>query len=117
MIDKKALREQYKRMKKDMGIYSLTCLPTGKIYVGWAQDLHGKMNGTSARLNGSFHVCRNLQADWDRYGAENFRIQVEELMEAEEDESKTDYQEDLKVFLELWLETNGEKYPAVERLK
>ena len=38
-------------------------------------------------------------------------------MEAEEDESKTDYQEDLKVFLELWLETNGEKYPAVERLK
>lgn len=117
MVDKKVLRQQYKQMKKDMGIYSFTCLATGKVYVGWAQDLRGKINGARARLDGDLHACRNLQEDWNRYGPQGFRIKTEELLEYDQDETKTDYREDLEVLLAVWLKENERKYPETEGLK
>ena len=115
MLDKKALKAQYKQMKKEMGLYSFTCLNTGKVYIGWAQDLKGKINGTRARLNGGLHPSANLSADWQRWGEGGFLIQVAERLSYDEEESKTDYGPDLEVLLELWLAEHSDL--ETERLR
>ena len=54
----KQLRDAYKAMKPPMGVYIFECLPTGKAYLGAAQDLRGRMpTGSSTEANNSGSRC------------------------------------------------------------
>ena len=110
----KQLRDAYKVMKPPMGVYIFECLPTGKAYLGAAQDLRGRMNGTRFKLESGFYPCKNLLADWQKYGSEQFRIEVlETLAYDEKDEARTDYREDLEALRDLL----AERYPEHEFLR
>lgn len=41
---KRELKEQYKAMRPEMGVFVFRCVPTGKNYVGWTHDLKGTLN-------------------------------------------------------------------------
>lgn len=110
----KELRAAYKTMKKPMGVYLFQCIATGKAYLGATPDLRGVMNGTEFKLQSGFHPCKNLLADWKRYGREGFRIEVlEELPYDEKDETRTDYIDDLEALRDLL----AEKFPEHEFLR
>ena len=41
---KRELKEHYKAMRPEMGVFVFRCVPTGKNYVGWTHDLKGTLN-------------------------------------------------------------------------
>lgn len=98
------MKLQYKLMKPKMGIFIIRSKVNNKCYIQATQDLRGVMNGAVARLKGGLHPNRELQKEWDAFGAENFTMEILEHLEYDRDESKTDYKEELAVLQMLWEE-------------
>lgn len=101
---KKELIEQYKRTRPAMGIFIIRCKANNKCYIQTTQNLRGVMNGAMARLGGGFHPNRELQKEWQEFGAENFTREILENFEYDKDESKTDYTEELALLQMIWEE-------------
>jgi len=101
MDRKKELKEQYRNMKPPMGIVIFQCLPTGKAYLACAKDTKAVINSKRFQLESGSCFSRNMQADWQEYGADAFDIRVLETLEYVEDETKTDYSADLAALREL----------------
>jgi group I intron endonuclease len=62
------------------GIYKITCLPTGKVYVGSAANLARRWCKHAACLRRGVHENSYLQHAWNKYGADAFRFVVIELI-------------------------------------
>lgn len=104
MDRKKELKMQYKQAKPDMGLFIIRSKVNNKCYIQGTQDLRGVINGAKVRLGGNMHPYKELQKEWNEFGAENFAIEILELLEYDKDESKTDYTEDLALLQMLWEE-------------
>ena len=57
-----------------MGIYQVKNLASGKIYIGRALDLKGKLNSERFQLKNDLHMNQELQQDFNGLGAERFAI-------------------------------------------
>ncbi len=101
---KKELKLQYKQMRPQMGIFIIRSNFSNKVYIEATQDLKGKINSAKFKLTAGAHPNRELQKDWDNYGAGNFTFKILENHEYEEDESKTDYTGELNLLKMIWEE-------------
>jgi len=109
MADKRELKEQYKQMKPDMGVFVFKCKSSGKAYLGFSQNIKAYMNSLVFQLNlGSYNMSANLQSDWKKYGENGFEAAVLELLKYDKDESKTDYTADLKLLRDFCSEKFNE---------
>jgi group I intron endonuclease len=61
------------------GVYQITCLANGKIYVGSAKSLYRRWEQHRRALRGKFHCNGYLQRAWNKYGESQFRVSVLEL--------------------------------------
>jgi len=104
MNRKKELKLQYKQMKPQMGIFIVRSKVNNKCFLKATPDLRGVINGTIARLKGGFLPNKELQKEWEKYGPDNFVIEILENLEYDRDESKTDYSEELEVLQMIWEE-------------
>ena len=101
---KKELKLQYKLTKPDMGVFVIRSSRSPKCHVQAAGDLRAAVNGARARLGGGLHPFRELQKEWEEYGGESFSFEILESLPYEEDESKTDYSEELALLQMIWEE-------------
>ena len=101
MDRKKELKEHYRSMKPLMGIVIFECLPSGKAYLACAKDTKAVINSKRFQLENGSCFSRNMQADWQKYGAAGFDIRVLEALEYDKDETKTDYSADLAALRDL----------------
>ncbi|MEI6100376.1 MAG: GIY-YIG nuclease family protein [Eubacteriales bacterium] len=108
MDRKKELKQQYKLIKPDMGVFIIRLKEGGKCYLQATPDLRGVMNGAIARLNGGGHPNQELQKDWSAKGADAFVMEILERLAYNKDESKTDYSEELAI-LQLIVEEKMQK--------
>jgi len=104
MDRKKELKLQYKQMKPEMGVFLIRCKVNNKCHIQAATDFRAVINGAKARLGGGLHPYRELQQDWNRFGADNFSFEVLETLKYDKDESKTDYSEELALLQMIWEE-------------
>jgi hypothetical protein len=104
MDRKKELKEQYKQMKPDMGIFIIRSKFNDKCYIEATQNVRATLNGTHFKLEAGNHPNRELQKEWKEHGKENFIIEVLEKLEYDKDEIKTDYSDDLALLLMEWEE-------------
>ncbi len=104
MDRKKELKQQYKMMKPTMGIFTIRSKSSDKCYLEATPNLTGAINGAKFKLEAGVHVNRELQKDWNEHGEEGFTIEILETLEADGDESKNDYMEELKILQMLWEE-------------
>lgn len=77
----------------------------GQNYVGWTHDLKGTLN--SLRFQLELGSCREkaLQEAWRVHGGAAFCADVlEKLPYDKDDETKTDYSEELALLCRLWQE-------------
>jgi hypothetical protein len=102
---KKELIAQYKQTRPQMGVFIIRCKKNTKYYLEGTQNLHGRINGTQARLAAGMHPNRELQKEWKEWGKENFTIEVLETLDYDkEDEAKTDYSDELALLQMDWEE-------------
>lgn len=104
MDRKKELKEWYKNMKPDMGIFMIRCKENNKCYIQATHDLKGVINGAKVRLGSGMHPYRELQKEWNEFGEDNFVIEILEKLEHDKDETKTDYKDDLALLQMIWEE-------------
>jgi hypothetical protein len=93
-----------------MGLYQIKNLINGKIFIGGAKNLPGKINGQKFQLNLGSHMNAELQKDYTELGEANFLFEVLDYLEPKED-SNYNYTEDLEVLKEMWIEKLSTKKP------
>lgn len=62
------------------GIYRITCVPTGKIYIGSAVSFRTRWANHFSSLRRNAHKNPKLQAAWNKYGEQAFTFEVFELV-------------------------------------
>lgn len=103
MDRKRELKELYKQMKTEMGIFIIESKSNNKYYLETTQNLKGRMNSVKFQLeSGGFRISEKLQEEWKQQGSENFEIKVLEILEYDKDEAKTDYSEELEIMKTIW---------------
>ena len=102
-MDKKEIKNQYKQKPPDMGVYQVKNLASGKIFVGRAMDLNGKLNSERFQLKNGMHMNRELQKDFADLGEERFAFEVVDRLRPRENPGHDPGQE-LKELEDIWLE-------------
>ncbi len=102
MDRKRELKEEYKQMKHDMGLIIIHSKFNNKYCLETSQNLRATMNSVRFKLNGGAYINEELQQAWKEHGEDNFLVEILEKLDYDEDESKTDYKEDLKILQEIW---------------
>jgi len=103
MINKKELKNQYKQNPPEMGIFQIKNKINGKIFIGKAKNLKGKLNSNGFQLKNGSHLIKDLQYDYNKYGEENFIFEKLDVLKPKDD-INYDYTEDLELLEEMWLE-------------
>jgi group I intron endonuclease len=62
------------------GIYRITCSSTGKFYIGSAINLKRRFEFHLSRLKNGNHINTYLQNSWNKYGKENFKFEIIEIV-------------------------------------
>lgn len=98
----------YRGFTPRAGVYSITCRPTGRMYVGCTDHLVGAMNGHRFNLSNGMHPNRELQADWDAYGdgASDFNIH-DELASGDLAAPADRMGRELEALRDLWVDQLG----------
>lgn len=89
-------------MKPQMGIFIIRSNSSAKCYLETTQNIKGTINGMKFRLESGSHRNKELQKDWIEYGKTKFIIEVLETLEYDENESKSDYSEELLLLKMIW---------------
>ena len=98
---RKALAEEWKNRRPEMGVISLRCKETGEAFLGIAKDTKAGFNSIRAKLSGGWHPNRRLQELWKQYGEEGFEFSVAAVLEYEDPQE--DHTEELETLRKLCL--------------
>ena len=97
MDRKKELKEQYKQMKTEMGVFIVQNNLNNKYLLVTTQNLKGMINRVRFQLNNGGHPNSELQQEWKRFGEDKFDIIILETLDYDKDESKIDYSKELYI--------------------
>jgi len=103
MINKAEIKKKYKLTEVPMGIYKITNLVNGKIFIGQSKNLTGRINRHKFGLKFGSEEIKELQKDYNELGEENFTFEVLDYLKPK-DEPGYDYSDDLDCLEQLWLE-------------
>lgn len=73
------------------GIYKITCVANGKVYIGQAIDLDRRRRNHLSKLRTKHHSNEHLQRAFDKYGENNFKFEIIELCAEEELTKREDF--------------------------
>lgn len=102
MDRKKELKQEYKEIKIEGGIYVITNKQNGKKLVSSTPNFK-TLNGTRFTLESGTHTNKELQKEWFEYGKDNFTIEQVEVLKKSENQY-TDEKKELQKLLEKWLQ-------------
>lgn len=87
-----------------MGIIAVVNQSNSKTFFDIAVNLKGRINRIDFQLKSGGHPNRELQKDYRELGRDRFLIKVLEQLECDENESKTDYHDDLELLKMEWID-------------
>ena len=90
-------------MERISGIYKITCVPTGKVYIGQSCSIYDRWYSHKWELNKQKHANKYFQHAWNKYGESNFTFEIVELC----DETAIDNKE--KYYIDLYQSTDKNK--------
>ena len=83
MKRKKELLNEWKNRHPEMGVISISCKPTGDLFLGISKDTKTGYNRHRFQLSVNLHPNKKLQELWDKYGEQEFEYSVVEVLEYE----------------------------------
>lgn len=101
---KKALTEEWKNRRPEMGVISLRCKETGETFLGPAKDTKAGFNSLRTKLSGGIHPNKRLMELWNQYGEAGFELSVAAVLEYED--PLEDHTEELETLRDLCLAEN-----------
>lgn len=110
MERKKELKQAYKEVKIESGIYTITNKQNGKKFVASTRNFK-TLNGTKFTLENGMHTNKELQEEWNKYGKDAFEIEQVEVLKIPENQFMNEKKE-LEKLLDQWmdkLQPYGEK--------
>lgn len=108
MDRKKELKEEYKQMRTDMGVFIVKKKNSNKYLLVGTQNIKGMMNRVKFQLETGGYPNRELQKDWNESNPHDFEFTVLETLEYDKDELKTDYSEEVNIILIMLTEKLAE---------
>jgi hypothetical protein len=102
MDRKKELKQQYKEMKTEAGIYQIRNTVNNKVFVVSTPNFK-TMTGRKLELISGGHKNIALQDDFNKFGQDSFVFEKLEILE-EKEEGYPDINFELKMLFEKWLE-------------
>lgn len=102
MERKKELKQLYKEMRIDAGVYQIKNTKNNKILIGSTRNLK-TLNGVKFMLEQGSHSNKELQEEWKEFGGEAFQIEVLEVLKRKE-EGFFDEKKELEKLEEKWLQ-------------
>jgi hypothetical protein len=103
MSDLKTAKKMYRQTLRPMGIFQIKNLASGKIHIGRAMDLNGRINSEKFQLKNHMHMNRDLQNDFNALGEDKFVFEILDLLQPKDD-PQYDYSGDLQTLEAMWLE-------------
>lgn len=101
---KRQLKEQYKQMKPDMGVFVLRNTKNNKCFLEASTDMKSMDNRIRFQLKIGMFPNKPLQQDWKAQNGQEFIFEVIDKLAYSKDESKTDYKDDIKTLKAIWME-------------
>ena len=103
MKSKKELNREYLERSKPAGVFQVKNTANGKILLGSSLNLEGALNGHKFTLKIGSHRNKELQDDWNKYGAENFVFEILETVQVR-DYPNFNLSDELTLLEMIWLE-------------
>ncbi len=100
MKTKKELKKQYQQQKPKAGVFQVLNKVNGKVLIEGDKNIPAKWNRHRTELRFGSHRNKQLQADWNKEGEENFIFSIVSELEFEEGEN-INLQEEVKLLKEL----------------
>lgn len=102
-MNRKELVNEYKQTVQPMGIYQIRNTENGKLLVGSAPNLPGRINRHKFQLEYGSHPNKELQRDFTASEGKSFVFEIVDYLEPKA-EPGYDYTDDLKLLEQIWLE-------------
>lgn len=102
--EKKELKDQYKRMQPQMGVFAIIHRATSRCFLDVSTDIPSMFNRLEFQLKMGMHRCKPLQADWKKDGASAFGFEVLDTLAYRDDVTRAVYMEELQTLKEMWIE-------------
>lgn len=103
MKTKKEIREEYKNIKFKVGVYKIENIINKKVLIGSSRDVISTWNKNRFQLNFGSHPNKELQTDWNSFGADNFKFEIVSEIPQVDDKITYDSNE-LKLLEEMFLQ-------------
>ena len=107
-INKKEIIKNYKQQEIEMGIIQIYNTGNGYSYVDICTNLYKPFESIKFQLNLGRIKIKKLQEDWATYGENAFEFKVVEKLKPNEGSTDKEKVDDLKEFLNMWIESQGE---------
>lgn len=104
MKTQKELKEEYKKIVHPKGVFKITNLKNGKIFVGSSPNLDSKWNSQKMQLNMKSHPNPALQKDWSEFGEENFSYEIVDTINLKDFDPQKNYSDEIKELEKMYLE-------------
>ncbi len=105
-MDRKEATRRYRENPPAAGVFVVRNLIEGRVLVGAAPNVEGRLNRERFSLEMGSHTSKELQADWDRLGPDRFVIEKLDELDAPDDPA-ADIKEDLEELRQMWIERLG----------
>lgn len=103
MDRRKELKLQYKQNPPPMGVYQIKNQVTGKVWVTSSMNLKGAVNRFPSQFTFGSFMIKDLQDDWNNYGADAFVLEILETINPDE-YPESDWRAAVTMLEEMWIE-------------
>ena len=101
---RKEMQSQYREREIIGGVYSVRNTADNKQYIAADTDLRGSKNRFDFAQQTGSCVYLKLQNDWTEQNRKNFIFEVLEELKKGEDQSLSEFKDDIEVMKQIWLE-------------
>ncbi len=102
-MNKKELVRKYKETVQPMGVYQIKNTINGRLFIGSAKNLTGKMNSHKFQLKNGLHPNKEMQKEYNEVGDRGFSFEVLDYLEPKE-EMNYDYTKELETLEDMWIQ-------------
>lgn len=103
MKARKEIHREYKERVKPAGVFQVKNIENGKVLLGSSLNLEGPLNSHKFMLKIGRHENKELQREWNEYGADKFVFEILEVVQVRDDPN-FNVGDELTLLEQIWLE-------------